>query len=162
MTKSDRSLKLIKKNDSTLFGQFLEKFESENLTTIYITTLKQYEGFVILLDCLDKKFFSDENLIDDFVAFGKNNTFKSITFVKFKDYNEKDDIEFLIKELMIYSEELMNQKETVAIELPTTNEKLFDLKTNFSKTFISTNQKNKKILFLTNDKSLIKLYEKLQ
>lgn len=151
-----------KKSMCVLFGKFLERFETINSTVIYTFTQEEFLGIRVLLDCLDDRFFSDENLIDDFVAFGKNNSFKSITLIKFEDYSEKDDIELLVKEIMQYSEETINQKETIAIELPTIDEKTFDLKSNFVKTFMSTNQKNKKILFLTNDKSLIELYGKLQ
>lgn len=152
------------KNDNAmcgLFGKFSENFETINSTVIGVITQEEYLGVRFLIDCIDDRFFSDENLIDYFENFVENISFKSITSVKFKNYSEKDDIELLVKEIMQYSEEIINQNETIAIELPTTDNKTFDLKTNFSKTFISTNQKNKKILLLTNNKSLIELYEKI-
>lgn len=144
-----------------LFGKFSENFETINSTVIGVITQEEYLGFKTLLECLDDRILSDINLIDPFEEFIENNCFKSITFVKIKNYSEKDDIELLIKELMQYSEETINQKETIAIELPTINEKIFDLKSNFTKTFFSTNKDNKKILLLTNNKSLIKLYENI-
>lgn len=141
MTESDQFLKLIKKNDSTLFGQFLEKFESENLTTIYITTLKQYEGFVFLLDCLDDQFFYNDDLSSEFNKFIKNNFFKSLTHIKFENYNEKDNIENLFELLLKNSKELKKQKETVIIELSTLQNEIFNFKTKFCKNLTSNNKK---------------------
>lgn len=161
MSESNQSLKLIEKNDSTLFGQFLEKFESENFTEIYITTLKQYEGFVFLFDCLDNQFFCNNDLSYEFNEFIQNNSFKSLTHIKFKNYNKKDDIENLFDLLLKNSKELKKQKETVIVELSTLQNEIFNFKTKFCKNLISNNKKNKKFLFLTNNKSLIKLYEKI-
>ena len=144
---SDKSLKLIEKNDSALFCQFLENFETINSTKIGIITQEDYLGVRVLIDYIDDKFFSDENLIDHFENFVENICFKSITFAKFENYNEKDDIEIIIKNLMQCSEEIINQNETIAIELPTTYEKTFNLDTKFSKTFISNNRKNEKMVF---------------
>ena len=146
MSESDKSLKLIEKNDSALFGQFLENFETINSTKIGIITQEDYLGVRVLIDYIDDKFFSDENLIDHFENFVENICFKSITFAKFENYNEKDDIEIIIKNLMQCSEEIINQNETIAIELPTTYEKTFNLDTKFSKTFISNNRKNEKMV----------------
>lgn len=144
-----------------ILGKFSENFETINSTSIGVITKEEYLGFKTLFDCLDYKILSDKNLVDPFEQFIENNCFKSITFVKFKDYNKKDDLDIIFKELMQYSEEMINQKETIAIELPITDKKTFDLETTFSKNFISTNKENKKILLLTNNKSLIELYEKL-
>jgi hypothetical protein len=144
-----------------LFGEFSEKFETINSTVVGIITQEEYSGVRVLIDYIDDRFFSDKNLINHFENFIENISFDSITYVKFKNYNEKDDVEIIIKELMRCSEEIINQNETVAIELPTTHDKAFDLETNFSKTFISINRDNEKILFFTNNESLIRLYEKL-
>lgn len=152
------------KNDNVMygiFGEFSENFETINSTIIGIITQEDYLGVRVLIDYIDDKFFSDENLINHFENFVENISFDSITCIKFENYNEKDDIEIIIKNLMQCSEEIINQNETVAIELPTTYEKTFDLDTKFSKTFISNNRENEKILLLTNNKSLIELYEKI-
>jgi hypothetical protein len=152
------------KNDNIMygiFGEFSENFENINSTKIGVITQEEYLGVRVLIDYIDDRFFSDEKLINYFENFIENISFDSITHVKFENYNEKDDVEIIIKELMRCSEEIINQNETVAIELPTSQEKAFDLETNFLKTFISTNRENKKILFLTNNKSLIELYEKI-
>jgi hypothetical protein len=152
------------KNNSVicgLFGDFRENFETINSTVIGVITKEEYLGVGFLIDCIDNRFFFDESLIDHFENFIENIFFKSITSVKFKNYNEKDDVEIIIKELMQYSEEMINQKETITIELPTTDKNTFDIETTFSKTFISNNRDGKKILFFTNNESLIKLYSKI-
>jgi hypothetical protein len=152
------------KNDNIMygvFGEFSENFETVNSTKIGVITQEEYLGVRVLIDYIDDRFFSDKKLINHFENFIENISFDSITHVKFKNYNEKDDIEIIIKELMQCSEEIINQNETIAIKLPTINKKTFDLKTKFTKTFISTNRENKKILLLTNNKSLIELYKKI-
>jgi hypothetical protein len=152
------------KNDNIMygiFGEFSENFETINSTKIGVITQEEYLGIKLLINCIDDVFFSDENLIDHFENFVENVFFKSATYVKFENYNEKDDIEILLNQLLKDSEEIINQNETVAIELPITNEKTFDLDAKFSKTFISNNRENKKILLMTNNKSLIELYEKI-
>jgi len=161
MYKSDKYLKLIEKNNNTLFGQFLEKFQSINSSIIYTVTQEKYEGFVILFNCLNEDFFYDHDLHIELEKFVKNNSFKSVTYVKFENYNEKDKIEIILNQLLKDSEEIKKQKNTVVVELPKVVNDTFCLKTKFSKTFISNNRESKKLLFLTNQKSLIELYEKI-
>lgn len=144
-----------------IFGEFSENFETINSTKIGVITQEEYFGIKVLINCIDNVFFYEKNLIEHFENFIEKNCFKSITFVKFNNYIEKDNIETIIKDLIQYSEEIINQNETIAIELPTTDKETFDLETKFSKTFISTNRENKKILLLTNNKSLIQLYGKI-
>lgn len=162
---SDQLLKLIEKNNKPFcffFGQFQEKFESLNSTKIGIITQTNFEKFQFLYECLDAKCFeNDKNLTIQINKLVQNVSQKSLTFVKFEKFNEQDNFEILIKQLLEQSEELKNQTNTVIIELPTMQNKKFKFETKFDKTFISTNKENKNFLFFTNEKSLIILYEKL-
>lgn len=144
-----------------MFNQYHEKFESDNHSQITTATKTQLECVRILIECLDKNFFEDENLCNLFEVFMQKKSIRDLSYVEFKFYNKQDKLNILLKELLFESKELKNQIDTIIVKLPVVDDPLINFGTNFSKRFISNNCRNESFLIFTNNQSLIELYEKL-
>ena len=161
---NDQLLKLVEKTDNKIcdcFNEFHEKFETKKFNQVTTNTKIQLDCVMALIGCLDKNFFENETLHEHFDNFLQNISIELLTYVEFQTFNKQENLKDILNQLLIASEELKNQTDTVIVKLPVIEKNLIDLKTNFNKSFISINRKNESFLFFTNNNSLIKLYEKL-
>lgn len=165
MKNKDQILKLVEKVNidrvCSLFNDFHEKFESKNSSQMFVTTKEQFDCVSVLMDCLDRAFFENDNLYYYFNKFWQNEKIRSVTYVEFQSYNKQEPIDVLLLQLLTESEEIKKQTNTVIIKLPTTKNLCLNLSNNFNKFFKSENLKNEIFLIFTNNSSLIELYETL-
>jgi hypothetical protein len=162
---TSKLIELIEKaNDSvscSFFGQPHERFRDSNCNQITISTKKLFECNATLIDCLDKKFFENSLLIKKFDIFIQNNSCQTVTYVNFESFVEQSNLQIVIEQLLIESEELKKQTDTVVFKIPTQTNLPFGLRHSFLKSYFSYNIKNEKFLIVTNNKCLIKLHEKV-
>jgi hypothetical protein len=141
------------------FGHPHEKFEDRDRKQITVSTKKSLECFSFIFNFLDKKFEEDETLNDTYDELIQNVLCQSLTYVNAEHI--ASNLQDVIEQLLVESKELQKQTDTAVFKIPVLSIFPASLKHNFCASFISNNIKNEKFLIVTNNKDLIKLYEKI-